>query len=49
MGHILSTLAAPMPKPGDFDNAVKWSEKSAEVGNAENADHAEDLKRIGNL
>ena len=44
-GHILSTLAAAYAETGDFDNAIKWSEKSAEVGKTENADHAEDFKK----
>lgn len=29
--HILSTLAAAYAETGDFDNAVKWSEKSVEL------------------
>ncbi len=41
-GHILSTLAAAYAETGDFENAVKWSEKSAEVGTP---DHAEDFKK----
>ncbi len=45
LGHILSTLAAAYAETGDFDNAIKWSEKSAEVGKMENADHAEDYKK----
>ena len=44
-GHILSTLAAAYAETGDFDNAIKWSEKSAEVGKTEDADHAEDYKK----
>jgi tetratricopeptide (TPR) repeat protein len=44
-GHILSTLAAAYAETGDYDNAVKWSEKSAEVGKTENADHAESYKK----
>jgi tetratricopeptide (TPR) repeat protein len=39
---ILSTLAAAYAETGDFDNAVKWSTKSGEIG-AE--DHAEDYKK----
>ena len=30
--HILSTLAAAYAESGDFDNAVKWSRKSVELG-----------------
>jgi len=30
--HILSTLAAAYAESGDFDNAVKWSQKSVELG-----------------
>ncbi len=40
--HILSTLAAAYAETGDFDSAIKWSEKSAEVGPPE---HAEDFKK----
>jgi tetratricopeptide (TPR) repeat protein len=29
--HILSTLAAAYAETGDFDNAVKWSEKSVDL------------------
>lgn len=29
--HILSTLAAAYAENGDFENAVKWSEKSVEI------------------
>jgi Tfp pilus assembly protein PilF len=29
--HILSTLAAAYAETGDFDNAVKWSQKSVEL------------------
>ena len=43
--HILSTLAAAYAETGDFDNAIKWSEKSAEVGKTENADHSENYKK----
>jgi tetratricopeptide (TPR) repeat protein len=42
-GHILSTLAAAYAETGDYENAVKWSKKSAEVGSDE--DHTEDFKR----
>lgn len=40
--HILSTLAAAYAESGDFDNAIKWSIKSAEIGTEE---HAEDFKK----
>jgi tetratricopeptide (TPR) repeat protein len=33
--HILSTLAAAYAETGDFDNAVKWSEKSVELAQKE--------------
>lgn len=32
LAHILSTLAAAYAETGDFDNAVKWSQKSVDVG-----------------
>ncbi len=40
--YILSTLAAAYAETGDFDNAVKWSLKSAEIGDK---DHAEAFKK----
>jgi tetratricopeptide (TPR) repeat protein len=33
--HILSTLAACYAELGDFDNAIKWSEKAIELGEGE--------------
>jgi tetratricopeptide (TPR) repeat protein len=33
--HILSTLAAAYAETGDFESAVKWSEKSVELGEGE--------------
>lgn len=39
--HILSTLAAAYAESGDFENAVKWSEKSVEL--AEDGRQKEDL------
>ena len=30
--HILSTLAAAYAETGDFENAVKWSQKSVDLG-----------------
>jgi tetratricopeptide (TPR) repeat protein len=35
-GHILSTLAAAYAETGNFDEAVKWSNKAVEVGGEEN-------------
>ena len=32
--HIISTLAAGYAETGDFDNAVKWSKRAIEVGDA---------------
>lgn len=32
MPHILSTLAAAYAETGDFDSAMKWSEKAVELG-----------------
>ncbi len=34
-GHILSTLAAGYAESGDFENAVKWSEKAVEAAKKE--------------
>jgi len=31
-GHILSTLAAACAELGDFDSALKWSQKAIEIG-----------------
>lgn len=33
--HILSTLAAAYAETGDFENAVKWSQKSVDLGDKE--------------
>jgi tetratricopeptide (TPR) repeat protein len=33
--HILSTLAAAYAETGDYDNAVKWSEKAVEISQKE--------------
>lgn len=41
--HILSTLAAAYAETGDFENAIKWSEKSVEI--ADEGRQLEDLKK----
>ncbi len=41
--HVLSTLAAAYAENGDFENAVKWSEKSVEI--AEPGRQSEDLNK----
>jgi hypothetical protein len=33
--HILSTLASSYAESGDWENAVKWSEKALELGEGE--------------
>jgi tetratricopeptide (TPR) repeat protein len=33
--HILSTLASGYAEAGDFENAIKWSEKAVELGDGE--------------
>jgi tetratricopeptide (TPR) repeat protein len=43
MPHILSTLAAAYAESGDFENAVKWSQKSVELA-AKAAEGAADDK-----
>lgn len=40
--HILSTLAAAYAEMGDFESAVKWSQKSVDLNDPE---HAEQLKK----
>ena len=32
--HVISTLAAGYAETGDFENAVKWSKRAIEVGDA---------------
>ncbi|KLU05841.1 TPR repeat protein [Rhodopirellula islandica] len=41
-GHILSTLAAGYAEAGDFENAIKWSEKAVEAAKKEIADGADE-------
>ncbi len=41
--HILSTLAASYAESGDWENAVKWSEKAVELGR--DTEHKEHLKK----
>ena len=41
---ILSTLAAAYAESGDFDSAVKWSSKAAELG-AKNKEYGASLKK----
>jgi Tfp pilus assembly protein PilF len=36
--YILSTLAAAYAETGDFDNAIKWSSKAVEIGDAKDKD-----------
>lgn len=42
--HILSTLAAAYAETGNFEEAVKWSEKAVELGKAEAHDQLEQLE-----
>lgn len=46
--HILSTLAAAYAEDGDFENAVKWSEKSVELADdgRQKEDLLEELKTL---
>ncbi len=43
--HILSTLAACHAEVGDFENAVRWSEKSVELARAEEHGQLEQLEK----
>ncbi len=42
--HILSTLAAGYAETGDFENAVKWSEKAVELGKQEEHNQLDQLE-----
>ncbi|HUT10510.1 MAG TPA: tetratricopeptide repeat protein [Thermoguttaceae bacterium] len=39
--HILSTLAAAYAETGDFESAVKWSQKAVEAGSEDQREHLE--------
>jgi tetratricopeptide (TPR) repeat protein len=43
--HILSTLAAGYAEAGDWDNAVKWSNKAVELSDKLEGDVSEQLKK----
>ncbi|MBQ9874167.1 MAG: tetratricopeptide repeat protein [Thermoguttaceae bacterium] len=43
--HILSTLAAAYAENGDFESARSWSQKAVELGEKENHDSLESLKK----
>ncbi|MEM6366035.1 MAG: tetratricopeptide repeat protein [Planctomycetota bacterium] len=42
--HILSTLAAGYAEVGDFENAVKWSQKAVDLGRAEDNSQIQQLE-----
>lgn len=43
--HILSTLAAGYAEIGDFENAIRWSEKAVTAGRAEENEQLEQLEK----
>lgn len=43
--HILSTLAAGYAETGDFENAIKWSEKAVQLGRENNDEQLEQLEK----
>lgn len=45
--HILSTLGAAYAELGNFDEALKWSDKAVEIGEKEKNERLEDLKKEG--